>query len=106
MKDIIKLIVEIDSEARKLTDKAASLKISANEDIEREKQTMHDDMIKRVGRRIDIVRAQEQSQADEKIAAIRQAQEERMHTLETVYAQHGKEWTDQLVSRVIEGDPS
>lgn len=101
MHDMIKRIVEIDEEARKLTDEATALKIQAEQTIEEKKEKLKEDYLKRARQQIEDMKEDEKRRADEAAAAIAREQEAAEKKMLETYERNAGAWVDAIVNNVL-----
>lgn len=103
MKDMIERIIEMDTAARELTQRAQKDKINSEQEIEKKKEEIRNQYLERARKRISINEVTEKKLAQEKIEKIKDNQNEISHNLKEKYEKMSDEWVDMIVKRVLEG---
>ena len=103
MKDMIERIIEMDTAARELTQRAQKDKINSEQEIEKKKEEIRSQYLERARKRISINEVTEKKLAQEKMKKIRDNQNEISHNLKERYEKMSDEWVDMIVKRVLEG---
>ena len=100
MREMIERIMEIDEEARKITDNATKLKFEIEQSVSRTRGEVREDYLKRARERIEKTRITENEIAEEQFKEVAKCQWEAAQRLEEQYNAHSAEWIDMLVKRV------
>lgn len=106
MKTLIKRIIEMDNEAREITDAARREKIEAEHEIEEKANALRTEYLERARRRAQINAENERTinrQKWQRTQAQYQKQEDRLQAL---FEQNGDALVEALVARVLNGENS
>lgn len=101
MQDMLKKIVDMDEQARKLTEQAEEQKIESQKDIEQATAKIHNEYLERARKRIKTNEAAEKEAAEKKWLETQAAQEQAAKDMDALYAQKGQQWVQSIVENVI-----
>lgn len=104
MKSIINQIIEMDHQAKQITDAARQEKLTAERDIEKKAAALRTEYLERARRRAQINSENERTIAEQKwrrVEARYLRQEER---LQAIFDETGEQLVEELVARVRRGD--
>lgn len=101
MEDMIARIVEMDKKARDMTAQAQQKKLDFENQVIAKRENMKNDFLERAKKRIAINRQAAQKKADATLKQIEERDSAVIQRLESVYAQKGSQWVDEIVARVV-----
>lgn len=104
MQQMIKKLIEMDKEARRLTDEARQRKAGSAEAAAHKRQEVFDGYLGMASNRVDTIRRVEESSAAEQARAIDQRCEAAMASLRARAEANREQWIDLIVTAVTEGD--
>ena len=101
MQDLLKKIVEMDAQARKIEQKAKSEKLKSEEEVEQLKEQIYNDYIERAKERIEKNIAVDQQHADEQLRLKREQTDKAKAEMQKLYDENKERWVDEIVSRAL-----
>lgn len=101
MQDIINELIEIDADARKLTDEAQAKRREVGRIITERIAALRERYKKEADERLDSFRKSGAEAAERQVAALRQKSRDSITGLRAAHAAHGGEWTDDIFRAVI-----
>lgn len=101
MQDLLKKIIEMDEQARKIEEDARREKIRSEEEIERLREDIYNDYIERAKERVEKNIAVDQAHADERLALYRKKTDAARDRMQQLYGEKGEEWVDEIVRRAL-----
>ncbi|CAB1251199.1 Eukaryotic translation initiation factor 3 110 kDa subunit [Ruminococcaceae bacterium BL-6] len=101
MQDMLKKIVEMDQQARKITDAAQLEKIDSEKEVSKKREEIREQYLARARHRIEINRPLEQKAAEEDWEKAKKRNEALAKEMDELYVQKGGEWIDAIVAKVI-----
>ncbi len=106
MQEMIKKLIEMDKEARRLTDEARQRKAGSAEAAAEKRREVFDGYLQMASNRVDTIRKVEMENAGEQVKAI----DERCRKAEEAMRQRAEanreQWISRIVAAVTEGDDS
>ena len=106
MQKMIKKIIEMDKEARRLTDEARQRKAGSTEAAAEKRREVFDGYLQMASNRVDTIRKVEMESAGEQIKAIDQRYELAAQTMRRKAEDNRERWISEIVAAVTEGDDS
>ena len=101
MEDMISKIIDMDKQARDMTNAARQSKLDHEKEIIRTKEKIKNDYLERANERIRINTQALQKKADEKLAVIEKKNEEIIRKMNEAFDANKAKWVDEIVSRTI-----
>lgn len=101
MHDIIEKIVEIDAKAKDIEAEGIKLKEQAQIEVENEKKRASEERLARAERRIEMIRASEESFANETIARLLAEHDRVRDRLQKSYDEKHALWENEIFNRVL-----
>ena len=101
MQDLLKKIIEMDEQARKIEQHAKTEKLKSEEEVDRLREQIYNDYITRAKDRIEKNMAVDQQHADEKLAAYREQTASAKQEMQQTYEREHERWVDTIVSRSL-----
>lgn len=101
MQDLLKKIIEMDEQARKIEQQAKDEKIKSEEEIEQLKEQIYNDYITRAKDRIEKNIAVDRANADKRIAALQERTAEMKAEMDRLYSEKKDSWVDEIVKRSL-----
>lgn len=101
MQDLLKKIIEMDEQARKIEQQAKDEKIKSEEEVERLKDQIYNDYITRAKDRIEKNIAVDRANADKRIAASKERTEQMKEEMNRLYSEKKDSWVDEIVQRSL-----
>ncbi len=101
MQNMIKRVVEMDQKARDMEAQAQQEKINIKEEIEIQKQKVHDDYVEQARIRAEKNDAIAREQAEKRLAESTKKHKESLTNLNEQYNKNCDKWVDEIVARVI-----
>lgn len=98
---IIKKLVEIDRQARKMVAEAADEKEKTVEALEQEKKAVHSNILERAQSRIEKIKTESSQESEKTAISIEDEGSEMMKRLETSFSQNSAKWEGELFNRCI-----
>ncbi len=99
MQDIIRKIVEMDEEARRLKEQAEKEKIESEKAIAETKQKVHDEFIERAKARAEKNTQAERAALDKSWQETKLLHEQIENNLKNHYIQNKEKWIEEIVKR-------
>lgn len=99
MQDIIRKIVEMDEEARRLKEQAEKEKIESEKAIAETKQKVHDEFIERAKARAEKNTQAERAALDKSWQETKLLHEQVENNLKNHYVQNKEKWIEEIVKR-------
>lgn len=103
MQDMLKKIIEMDEQARKVKEKAQQEKAATEKEIIETKQKIYNEYIERAKDRIKKNLEIDRANAEKKWQATKATHEETMKGLNAQFEENCDKWVLEIVSRVING---
>ncbi len=104
MQDMIKKIIEMDKEARRLNDEALRRRAGAAQAAAAKRSEVYENYLFMARNRVETIRKVEMESANEQIQAIDRKGEEALAKLRSQYEANCRQWVDDIVAAVTEGD--
>lgn len=104
MQNTIKKIIEMDKDARRLTDEARERRAGSATAADCKRREVFDSYLLMARNRVDTIRKVETRSVEEQIAAINSASEDRARVLRDRFKSEGAAWVEELVLDVTQGD--
>ena len=104
MNDTIRRIIEMDKEARRLTDEARRRRAGSAEAVGQKKQEVSDNYLAMARQRVDAIRSSELRDAEQQWQAMEKQYAAAGERLEKCYEDHHEQWVSDIVDRVLSGD--
>lgn len=101
MQDLLKKIIEMDAQARKIEQKAKAEKQKSEQEIEALREEIYNKYIERAKERVEKNIAVDQAHADERLAAYQTTADALKSAMLERRDQHMDEWVDELVRRAL-----
>ena len=101
MQEMIKKILEMDAEARRMTEDATSMRMQNEMSIEERKKMLKEEYIARARKKICELEESERTLSDEEWQETRQRYDEMLRLLQEKSDTHFDGWVDQLVKRTL-----
>lgn len=101
MKDLLKKIIEMDEQARKIEQQAKLEKIRSEEDVEQLREQIYNDYITRAKDRVEKNIAVDKAHAEERLQACRENTAAKKREMDASYEQNHERWVDEIVSRAL-----
>lgn len=101
MEDMIRRIVEMDQEARRITEQAQAAKLSSTAAIEKKKQKLRDEYLAQARVQVEQNNETEQHAADLEWQMIQQQYAERTKMLDEKFSENREKWIDELFARTV-----
>ena len=101
MEDMIKRIVEMDRQARQMTEQAQNAKLNSAAAIEKKKQKLRDEYLAQARVLVEQNNEAEQKAADLDWERIQQRYSRRAQKLDEQFAANREQWVTQLFNRTI-----
>ena len=102
MQDIIRRIVEMDEDARRIKEKAEQEKVQAKADIAAAQEQIHNEYIERARLRALKNNDNEQKAADEQWEKTREKHDLIKQAMEKEFSENYDAWVDSVVSNVLQ----
>ena len=99
--DVIVRIIEAEQAAQKVADEVWQKKQTLAEDLVQQKNEIHESLIQRAQRRIEIVRQQEQQDANESLATLDGKFQLKQFQMERRFEENREKWVDELFQFMI-----
>lgn len=106
MQEMIKKLIEMDKEARRLTDEARQRKAGSTEAAARKRREVFDGYLWMASNRVDTIRKVEMENADEQAKAIDERCRKAEEAMRECAQANRERWISQIVAAVTEGDDS
>ena len=101
MEDMIKRIVEMDRQARQITEQAQSAKLNSTAAIEKKKQKLRDEYFVQAQAQVEQNNEAEQAAAKTDWEKIQQQYSRRAQKLDEKFAANREKWVNELFERTI-----
>ena len=101
MEDMIKRIVEMDRQARQITEQAQSAKLNSTAAIEKKKQKLRDEYFVQAQAQVEQNNEAEQAAAKKDWEKIQQQYSRRAQKLDEKFAANREKWVNELFERTI-----
>ena len=101
MQEMIKKILEMDAEARRMTEDATSMRMQNEMSIEERKKMLKEEYIARARKKIRELEESERTLSDEEWQETRQRYDEMLRLLQEKSDTHFDGWVDQIVKRTL-----
>ena len=101
MQDLLKKIIEMDEQARKIEQQAKSEKLASEAEIDELREKIYNDYIIRAKDRIEKNIAVDKAHADEKLAAFEKEAEKLKSDMDNKCSAEKERWVNEIVSRVL-----
>lgn len=101
MQDLLKRIIEMDEQARKIEQQAKDEKIKSEEEVEQLKDQIYNDYIVRAKDRIEKNIAVDRENADNKYAEAKQHCEAMKQEMNRLYQENKDSWVNEIVKRSL-----
>ncbi|MBE6760422.1 MAG: hypothetical protein E7554_10145 [Ruminococcaceae bacterium] len=104
MQDMIKKIIEMDKEARRLNDEALQRRADAAQAAAAKRTEVYDNYLLMARNRVETIRKVEMQSVDEQLRAIDDRSAEVSARLQEQLDANRRRWVDEIVAAVTEGD--
>lgn len=104
MQNVIKQIIEMDKEARRLTDEARERRAGSAAAAANKRHEVFDNYLRMARNRVDTIRKVEMQSADEQMDNIEKAAAAAQKEMDAVFDSNRERWTSELVAAVTEGE--
>ena len=101
MQDMISKIVEVDRQAREITEQAEEEKARVERELKERREKIRADYLGRARRRIKLNEETERAQAEQGLERQEARYAQAGEAMDALYAQRGDEWLEALVKRVL-----
>ncbi len=101
MQDLLKKIVEMDEQARKIEQQANSEKIRSEQEVEELREKIYNDYIVRARERVEKNIAVDREHADQRLEAFRTETAEKQRQMHQLLDEHKQAWVDEIVRRAL-----
>ncbi|MGI6260847.1 MAG: hypothetical protein ACOYJR_03300 [Acutalibacteraceae bacterium] len=101
MEDMIKRIIEMDRQARQITEQAQSAKLNSTAAIEKKKQRLRDEYLAQARAQVEQNNETEQNAANRDWDQIQQRYSRRAQKLDEQFAANREKWVAQLFERTL-----
>ena len=101
MQDLLKKIIEMDEQARKIEQQAKSEKIKSEQEVEELREQIYNDYIERARERVEKNIAVDRQHADERIAAAAADTNAKKQEMRRMYDEKKEAWVDEIVRRAL-----
>lgn len=102
LENVIKQILEIDANARNLTDNAMKARIDAEHEIADKKKELHDMFMERAKHRVEILKEEEKVLANETLANADVIVENNLTKLNQISEEKSEGWINEIYKSIIE----
>lgn len=104
MEEMIRRIIDMDKQARQITEDAKKHKFDAESEIQQRRAQIFSEYMERANKRLKLIE-EEQKKIGEEIWAETEAKNKRtLERLSEIDARQHQQWVDQLVNRVLNGE--
>lgn len=100
MQDLLKQIVDMDQEARRITEAAQQEKINSEKEIAAKREQIRQQYMMKARKRIEGNEPKERAAAEADWEIINKKNEEISKKLDALYAENGDRWVAEIVARV------
>ena len=104
MQDMIKKIIEMDKEARRLNDEAMQRRAGAAQAAAAKRTEVYDNYLHMARNRVETIRKVEMQSVDEQLRAIDDRGAQVSARLQEQLAANRQRWVDEIVAAVTEGE--
>ena len=104
MQDMIKKIIEIDKEARRLNDEALERRAGAAQAAAAKRSEVYENYLHMARNRVETIRKVEMQSVDEQIKAIDSRSSEASARMRRELETNRQQWVEEIVAAVTEGD--
>lgn len=101
MQDMLKKIIQMDEQARKLSEQSKQHKIDSEQEIEALRRSIYEDYIARAKERIELNISVDKQLSDERLKQYANMTEQKKSDMQQLYREHKDEWVDSIVSNVL-----
>ncbi len=101
MQDLLKRIIEMDEQARKIEQQAKDEKLRSETEVEQLKEQIYNDYIVRAKDRIEKNIAVDRENADKRYAQAKQHQQDMKQEMNRLYNENKDRWVDEIVKRSL-----
>lgn len=101
MQDLLKKIIEMDEQARRIEQQAKSEKEKSEAEVEQLREKIYSDYIERAKERVEKNISIDETHAEEKIAAYAESAEKAKADMSALYAENKDKWVSEIVSRTL-----
>jgi len=106
MQNMIKKLIEMDKEARRLTDEARQRKAGSAQAAAQKREEVFEGYLSMASNRVETIRKVEMESAAEQIKAIDQQAEAAAAAMRSRFEANREQWIDRIVAAVTEGEDS
>lgn len=100
MQDLMKQIVEMDRQAREITDAAQLEKVNSEKEVQQKRDEIRKTFLEKARESIAQHEPQERAEAEAKWKVIQQKNQQISDNLESLYKENGDRWVSEIVARV------
>lgn len=100
MQDLMKQIVDLDREAREITDAAQREKVNSEKEVAQKREQIRKEYLEKARERIADNEPQERAAAEERWGKIAQKNTLISENLEKLYRENGDRWVSEIVAKV------
>lgn len=101
---IVRRIIEMDKEARRLTDEARRRRAGSASAVGQKKQEVSENYLSMARKRVDDIRKSEMSDAQEQWSELEKRNGQTAKELEDLYQKKHVQWVESIVDRVLSED--
>ena len=101
MQDLLKKIIEMDEQARKIDQQAKTEKLKSEAEVEELREKIYTDYIVRAKERIEKNTAVDKAKAEKKLAEAAKNAEKAKKEMTALYEKNKNSWVDEIVARVL-----
>lgn len=101
LEGVIQRILDIDAQARDVTEKANCIRAEAEKNIAEQKQALKEDYLVKANQRIEKIKLDEKELAEESLKTAKLLEQEKMESLEQTVSENSNAWVDALYEEVI-----
>lgn len=101
MQDLLKKIIEMDEEARRIEQQAKLEKIRSEEEVEKLREQIYNDYISRARDRIEKNTAVQQERADAYLKEYEERAQAARQAMRGLYGENKDKWVDEIVRRSL-----
>lgn len=101
MQDVIRKIISVDEQARKMTDDASKKRLECEAEIATSKAEMRQTYMERVKKKTEAHRDSEKKKAEKKLEQFSEQNKKSIDMLEKKYEENVGYWVDQIVERTL-----
>lgn len=103
MEDMIRRIIDMDKQAQEIIDAAQREKLESEHVVAEKADQLRDEVLTRARRRIQINRELENTILEQEWSGTKSRYDRQLEDMDKMYAEHGQEWVDGIVARVLKG---